>query len=403
MGSSKDFWERCTSIAIMGGTFDPIHNGHLAVAEAVLTQFKPQRVLFIPSGSPPHKPPITKGIHRYNMILQSICQHPGMDVTKLEIDRPGYSYTVDTIKEIKSLCPAGSKIYFIIGQDALEKILTWKSPDILLTLCEFITVPRPGCDPKKLQPLCKNLRKNYGAVIHLLDGHMLEISSTYIRNSMKKSVSTYMPREAEYYARTNGLYGAITPNLSEEHFEWAKSCLQQRLSPKRFIHSLGVVIEAERLAKHYGADVSKARWAGLLHDCTKEYSADKKRALCEQWGIQTDPIVAAHIDLAHGLLGAESAKRDFFISDTDILQAIRFHILGHKDITLLDKIILLSDFIEPYREDYHSLKEMRDLAYVDINKALALGLKVMRDQDAARGKTLHHWSEDAIKTLGGSS
>jgi len=404
MGSLNDYLERCTKLAILGGTFDPIHNGHLAIAEAVLHQFKPQKVLLTPAGSPPHKPdkPITSGRHRYEMILRSISQIPGLDTTKLEIDRTGASYTIDTIRTLKSVCVPNGELYFIIGQDALMEILTWKDVKSLFKLCEFIAVPRPGYEPEKLEKQIKKLKRE-SAKIHILKAPLLEVSSTYIRKCFKKDkpVSALMPKEAESYARTHGLYSAVKPNLSDEHFEWAMSRLKTRLSPKRFHHTMGVVIEAEKLAKHYGANVTKARFAALLHDCTKEYGADKKKTLCTQWGIEIDEIVAEHIELAHGLLGAESAKRDYFVTDEEILQAIRFHILGHGDITLLDKIIVLADFIEPYRDYYYPLNEMREFAYIDIDKALVIGLTAMREVDLARGKTLHHWSKDAIETMRG--
>jgi len=403
MGSHTDYMERCSSIAVFGGTFDPIHNGHLAIAEAVLHQFKPQRVLFVPAGNPPHKPdkPITPAEHRYQMILRSICQTPGFDVTRLEIDRTGASYTIDTIHALRGLCPPGCVISFIIGQDALLNILTWKDAPNLLKLCQFITVPRPGYNPDKLNAQVAALQDEYGAVIHILQNPLMEISSTQVRAAFAagEPVGTIVSKEAAGYIRTHGLYQTPIPDLGQAHFEWAKSQLQSRLTPKRFKHTLGVVIEAERLAKHYGADIKKARWAALLHDCTKEYGVDKKHMLCDVWGVPTDPVIDSHIDLAHGLLGAESARRHFYVTDEEILQAIRFHILGHGNMTLLDKIIVLADFIEPYREDYHPLQEMRAHAYTDINKALVVGLQAVRDMDAARGKILHNWSRNAIRFL----
>jgi len=405
MRNSCDYLERCTSVAVLGGTFDPIHNGHLAIAENVLHQFKPQRVLFIPAGSPPHKPdkPITAAKHRYQMVLRSISQTPGFDLSRIELDRAGPSYTVDTISALKDIMPKDATIYLIIGQDALEDLESWKNIEHLTKLCQFIAVPRPGYDPEYFNSRFEYLQKKYGAKIHKLDNYKLDVSSTHIRRCLNHGspVSALIPWEAEDYTRKHGFYGTVVPDLSEAHFNWAKSCLENRLTPKRFKHTLGVVIEAEKLAKHYGANVNKARWAALLHDCTKEYGADKKRMLCRQWGIEIDPIIEAHIDLAHGLLGAESARRHFYVTDEEILQAIRFHISGHKEINLLDIIINLADFIEPYREDYYPLKEMRALAYVDVNKALALGLTAMRDMDTARGKTIHYWSQDAIKALGG--
>jgi nicotinate-nucleotide adenylyltransferase len=405
MGSAKDYLERCTKIAILGGTFDPIHNGHLAIAEAVFQQFKPQKVLFIPTGDPPHKPdkPITAAAHRFQMVLQSICQTPAFDISRIELDRKGKSYTIDTIKALKETLANDCEVYFVVGQDALQNMDTWKHIDKLTKMCQFIAVPRPGHDQQQFHTHIAYMEKKYGATIHKLESHQLDISSTNIRKSLSREapVSTLIPWEAEDYIRKNGLYGCVMPDLGDAHFNWAKACLGYRLTPKRFEHTLGVVIEAEKLAKHYGADANKARWAALLHDCAKEYGTDKKRMLCTQWNIPIDPLVATHIDLAHGLIGAECARRQFYVTDTDILQAIRFHISGHKGMTLLDKIIVLADFIEPFREDYHPLADMRALAYVDINKALTLGLTVMSGIDAARGKEIHHWSQDAIKALGG--
>ncbi|MCL2285049.1 MAG: nicotinate-nucleotide adenylyltransferase, partial [Firmicutes bacterium] len=181
MGS--DYLDRCTGLAVMGGTFDPIHNGHLAIAEAVLHQFKPQKVLFIPAGKPPHKPdkPVSNPGLRYRMITLAICTLPGIDASLMELERIGPSYTVDTIRDLRESCPSECKIYFIVGQDALENILTWKDAETLLTLCEFIAVPRPGYDKKTLKSLIGKLEKKYGAIIHILKCPMLDISSTYIR------------------------------------------------------------------------------------------------------------------------------------------------------------------------------------------------------------------------------
>ena len=400
----RDYLERCTRIAILGGTFDPIHNGHLAIAEAVCDQFKPQKVLFVPTGDPPHKPdtPITAAVHRYQMVLRSIYQTPTLDISSIEMDRGGKSYTIDTIKALKTLLPPDCEIFFVVGQDALENMESWKNIDKLTKLCQFIAVRRPGHDHGQFDAHIAYMGEKYGATIHKLESRQLDISSTGIRQSLKDEaqVSALIPREAEDYIRRHGLYGCVTPDLSGTHFKWAKACLGYRLSPKRFQHTLGVVLEAEKLAKHYGADINKARWAALLHDCAKEYGADKKRMLCEAWHIPIDPLLAKHIDLAHGLIGAECAKRQFYVTDPDILQAIRYHISGHKDITLLDKIIVLSDFIEPFREDYPPLEAMRALAYTDIDQAIVLGLTVMGDIDAARGKELHHWSRDTIAVLG---
>ncbi|MCL2216116.1 MAG: nicotinate-nucleotide adenylyltransferase [Defluviitaleaceae bacterium] len=400
MASPHDYLERCDRLAVMGGTFDPIHRGHMTVAESVMHEFKPRRVLFVPAGNPPHKPgkPITDGEHRYKMTLAATCENPGFEVSRMEIDRTGPSYTVDTLTRLREICPPESKIFFIIGADALLDILFWRDAAKALTLCEFVVAARPGYE---LKNHIEMLRKEYGATVHIVESLQLEISGTDIRErfAADKPVSNLMPRAAEDYARKHGLYGAFGAEFSPTHFQWVKARLKERLSPQRFHHTMGTIEESQRLAEIYGADANKAMWAALLHDCAKEYGADKKRILCKRWGIPLDDIMSRHIDLAHGFLGAESARRDFNIEDSEILQAIRYHSLGHKNMTLLDKIIMLADYIEPRREEYPPLAEMRRLAYTDINKALIIGTKFTNSELKDRGDSVHPWSLEMLKEL----
>jgi nicotinate-nucleotide adenylyltransferase len=402
MGITQNYLERCDKLAVMGGTFDPIHYGHLAVAEAVMHEIKPRCILFMPGGQPPHKnsKPVTSAEHRYNMALSAICEYPCFDISRMEIDGEGFSYTVDTIKTLRDICPSDAEIYFILGADALMEILTWEGAERLLKLCKFVAVHRPGYE---IDNACaENLRTNYGAEIHMLEGPNLNISGTEIRKrfSAGQPVGGLIPRIAEDYARINGLYGLPEPALTPERFEAVKTIIKNRLSPRRFNHTLGTVTESEKLAAHYGADVNKARWAALLHDCAKEYSADKKRRLCKLWGIELDSILSADIDIAHSMLGAESALRDFQVNDPEILQAISRHTIGQSKMSLLDKIIMLADYIEPYRDkSYPPLAAMRETAYKDIDKALLIGMKDTNEDLKKRGKPVHPWSDDVMKEL----
>ena len=419
--TERDYLDICHSLVVLGGTFDPIHMGHLAIAEAVYHQLKPQRVLFIPSGQSAHKQDrqITDAEHRYNMTALATCEYPPFDISRLELNRPGPSYTIDTARALQAACPAGVDISFIVGADALKDILSWKNAGELLQICKFVVVPRPGYE-KGVAPLADSLTTNHGANIHLLDGPLLDISSTGIRERLKniQDVQGLIPRPVEDYVRLNGLYsvGAASgfrdkPNLSSGpvttpipfNFEAAYEALSIRLSPRRFKHTMGVVEEAKRLAVHYGQDVEKAGIAALLHDCTKEYSADKKRNLCKLWGVQLDKTLEANIDLTHSLLSAESAQRDFNIHDPEILQAIRYHTTGHSGMTMLDKLIMLADYIEPYRVNWGPINEMRRLALTDVNQALIIGTKYTIKEEKQAGKLIHPWSLDMLKELGGKN
>jgi len=404
MPTTHDYLEKCDRLAVIGGTFDPIHNGHIAIAESVLHEFKPRRVLFIPVGQPPHKSgePVTSGEHRFQMVLSAICRNPGFDASRMEIDRPGLGYTVDTISALRQICPQNAKIFFIIGADALMEILNWQGAAKLLTLCEFVVVYRPGyeIDTKYVS----TLRIKHNAIVHLHEGPRLEISGTAIRERFvnKKPVTGLMPEVAEAYARRHGLYlgvGETACALSDARYAQVQSRLEWLLTPRRFRHTLGTVIEAEKLATHYNADTNKAQWAALLHDCAKEFSSAKKLELCKAWGVPLDNIMLAHVDITHSLLGAEVARREFLVEDEDVLQAIARHTIGYPGMTLLDKIIMLADYIEPYREDYPGLAEMRHAAYTNIDRALAIGLKYSAKDLNERRKNIHPWSKKLLKEL----
>ncbi|MCL2527808.1 MAG: nicotinate-nucleotide adenylyltransferase [Defluviitaleaceae bacterium] len=403
----RDYLDRCHSLAVYGGTFDPIHMGHLAVAEAVYQQLKPQRVLFMPCGQPAHKygkHRVSHAKHRYHMTALAVCEHPAFDISQLELNRPGLSYTIDTARALQAHCPPGAEISFIIGADALGDILSWKDADILLKQCRFIAVPRPGYESTEAINKIETLKESYGAIITWLEAPVLDISSTEVRERFKKGqpVHGFVPKWVEDYALCHGLYRTEDPykkSTLASCFEEAKESLRIRLSPKRFTHTMGVVKEAERLAVHYKADTEKARWAALLHDCAKEYSSHKKHTLCKLWRIELDEALTANIDIAHGLIGAESARRDFLIDDEEILQAIRYHTTGHKGMTILDKIIMLADYIEPNRENWGPIQEMRGLALTNINQALILGTKATIAEEKSTRKPVHPWSYDAMKVL----
>jgi len=410
MKNERDFLDRCYNLAVLGGTFDPIHTGHLAIAEAVLRQIKPQRVLFMPCAQSPHKlgQKTASAKHRFHMVNLAICEHPFYDISRIEIDKPGPSYTIDTAHTLRAAMPNEAEINFIIGADTLESIATWRKIDKLLQVCSFVVVARPGYDKTNGTTIIKQLAKNHAAKFQWIEGPMLNISSTDIRERLTTGSPTQglMPSVVEDYAKLHGLYGTNRASLVKnamkpKYFKSATETLRQRLSPKRFLHTMGVVKEAKKLAHHYNQDIDKARWAALLHDCTKEYSADKKRALCKLWGVQLDKTLESKIDLTHSLLGAESARRDFNIHDPEILQAIRYHTTGHIGMTMLDKIIMIADYIEPNREDWGPLNQMRKLALTNIDQALILGKKYTINEEKAAGQPVHTWTLDALKELGG--
>lgn len=167
-------------------------------------------------------------------------------------------------------------------------------------------------------------------------------------------------------------------------YEEFKNRLKDGMSERRYLHSLGVADEAKRLALLYGADEGKAYLAGLLHDCAKEIKNQAEK--CDELGIRIDDMMRQNTGLIHGPLGAAVAKRDFGVSDEEILSAIRWHTLGRAGMTLLEKIVYIADYTEKNRV-YEGVEELRKAVDADLEDAILLSierhLKVLEKRGAA--------------------
>lgn len=194
----------------MGGTFDPIHKGHLALAKAAMEEFVLNEIIFIPSGHPPHKKKdeVTDKEHRYNMVGKAIHGKKGLKISRIELDRKGVSFAVDTFNALEKKFGKKAKLFYIMGLDSINEILEWRKPLELFKLCEFIVGTRPGTKIRtfkrlvKFPPLQKEVDK-----IHLMELKE-NISSSDIRQKLRegKSVSTVVPKIIENYIKANELY-----------------------------------------------------------------------------------------------------------------------------------------------------------------------------------------------------
>lgn len=197
-------------IGLMGGTFDPIHYGHLVLAEQVRTRFNLDMIYFIPVGIPPHKQQkkISSSKNRYFMTLLGTITNPYFEVSKIEIEDDNTSYTVNTIKKFKKIIDNNSELYFITGADAIYELETWRNVKELLGLCNFIAASRPGIDKSKLKEKIKILNEKYNGRIIETSVPALAISSTDIRERIKKreSIKYIVPESVEHYIYKNNLY-----------------------------------------------------------------------------------------------------------------------------------------------------------------------------------------------------
>ncbi len=196
-------------IGIIGGTFDPIHNGHLLMAENSRKAFSLDKIIFIPAGIPPHKKDknISSNVHRYNMTLLAINNNKHYFLSDIELKREGISFTVDTIKHLKSIF-SGAELYFIMGSDSLLQIEKWKDYEELLSLCNFIVAKRPNYDDEQLKRKVDNLNSLYKSFIYIVEGPVLDVSSSDIRNKVQRgeSITYLVPNPVEEYIYKHELY-----------------------------------------------------------------------------------------------------------------------------------------------------------------------------------------------------
>jgi len=386
-------------IAIMGGTFDPIHYGHLVTAEAVRHEYNVERVIFIPTGQPAHKMDyaVTHSEHRYLMTVLATVANPFFDVARMEIDRDGATYTIDTIKALRQLCGTHTKIYFITGADAIQQILTWKDADELLKLCSFVAVTRPGYNTALLREQVLRIKHKYETRLHFLEVPALAISSSDIRARIGKGkpVTYLLPEQVERYITKTGLYRDDT----DKHLAAAETYVTTHLREARVTHTRGVVTEAEKLARRFGADPQKARLAAWLHDCTRYFDDAEARKICKENGIKLDDVLKNAPVLTHGLTAAVVAAKELGVEDGDVLNAVRYHTLGRPGMSVLEKIIYLADAIEPGREDYPGLADTRRAAETDLDEAVALAMAQSIMYTEKKGGAVHPATADALRDI----
>ncbi len=198
------------TMGLMGGTFDPIHIGHLVTAEEARQQFKLDHVVFMPAGNPPHKDEaaITPAEHRYLMNMLAVVDNPYFTVSRLEIDSQQPCYTIDTVRRFYDLYNGNLKLFFITGADAILDITSWKDYKELLASCPFIAASRPGYSFDKLKIIMGSAFAEVMQRVHLLEIPAMAISSTFIRRRVaeNRTIRYLTPESVEQYIYKNNLY-----------------------------------------------------------------------------------------------------------------------------------------------------------------------------------------------------
>lgn len=386
-------------IGILGGTFNPIHEGHIAMARAALQNAHLDRVLILPDGTPPHKTGIADAEDRWRMVSVAVVHEKGLEASRLELDREGTTYTYDTLKALTKAYPRAD-LFYIIGTDTLMELHTWFRSDDVLHMCTFLVCPRrTDHAPEEILQERKRLTA-LGARFQSVDMPIYNVSSTDIRKALSDgTASQLLPVPVLEYCRVAALYGL--PQRFRQGREWL-AMLFHDLTVKRFAHTLCVAHTAVYLARVHHLDDRKAEIAALLHDCAKCMPMKKMQKICREHALTNDVTMIESGALLHAIAGAYQAASVYGIEDPDILRAISCHTTGKIGMTDLDMVVYLADKIEPTRNAYPALSKVRMLAPLSLPKAMLYSIESTQAFVKSSSKPLHPQSirtAEWLKTL----
>lgn len=379
-------------IAVYGGSFNPPHLGHVTAARAAIEALRPDRLLIIPTSTPPHKQLEQNSpspAERLKLCRLAFGDIPGAEVSDLEIRRKGKSYTADTVAALRGEYP-GAELCLVVGTDMFLSFRSWNRWQAILEGCTLAVMSREEDDREAIVRFKAALEAENGARVVLISHRPLPMSSTEIRDRLRRrrGAEELPPAVYERVIRKN-LYGA------RAELSWLRQMVRPCLRDERVPHVEGVESTAVRLAERWGEDPDDAAEAGILHDVTKAQGKEKQLKLCKKYGIMLETAEIENPALLHALTGAALAK-DRFGSTDEICSAIRWHTTGRPRMTALEKIIYLADYIEPTR-DFEGLEELRALCFEDLDRAMRLGLEMSIDDLAERGRPVFHDTLDAYE------
>lgn len=396
-------------IGILGGTFNPIHKGHIHIAKSALNEYGLDEIWFIPNGCPPHKNISNKisAISRYNMVEATIEEYDRFRINDIEILSCDYNYTHETLMKLKKKYP-NNEYYFIIGEDSLDSFEKWKNPSDICKYAKILVATRRNYKYKKnneeyynsyfndnelsLKDKIVYNNKRFNGDFLPLNCDYYDISSSEIRNLLYNNLdlSEVLEEKTINYINQHFLY-KDKQTMGMKSIEEIKEDLAIILKPSRYEHTLGVKYTAENLSMKYDIPLDLAGTAGILHDCAKYMSDDELMNYCKLHEIEVTKAEELAPHLLHAKVGANIAKIKYNVTNEDILKAIIHHTTGRPNMSMLEQIIFVADYIEPNRDMAVRLDEIRAIAYVDLNIATTMILQdtisYLKEKEANIDKT----------------
>ena len=381
-------------IGVYGGTFNPPHLGHLAAARAAMDALGLDKLLLMPAATPPHKelppgsPPAADRLAMAEKLADALLMPKAVQVSALEMDRPGPSYTADTVEQLHEREPE-AQLWLLVGSDMFLSLHTWREPERIMKYASVCAFHRTQADEAaRFAAQKERLERDYGARIQLIPvPGLVEISSTRLRELLSRGEGReYLHPSVYGYILLHGLYGTHA-DLKRLALPELRACSYAMMKEKRVAHVQGVEEEAARLARRWGGDEGLARRAGVLHDCTKYLELPEQLALCRQYGVELDALEQQAVKLLHSKTGACIARAVFGEPD-EVYWAIFWHTTAKADMTTLEKILYVADYMEPNR-DFEGVERLRALAYEDLDRALLLGVETTIQEMIDRQLPIH--------------
>ena len=386
-------------IGIYGGTFNPPHIGHIQAAKYAIEALALDALILIPDRIAPHKV-IPSGSptpeQRLEMITVAAAGESRFRVSDLELKREGPSYSYLTVLQLKEQYP-DAQLVLLMGTDMFLSFHTWMKPEVILENAALGVFYRGEKGETAAIEERKAEMEARGHTVYLVKNEVVNISSTQMRRLLAfRCAGEFLPEGVLDYIRENRLYDTRTDwkNLPMDQLEQIVISL---LNPNRVAHVLGCRDTAVELARRWGADETDAARAGILHDITKAIDGPLQLTLCEAYGKILSNFSRKYPKTLHALTGSLVAQRIFGENEA-VVSAIEWHTTGKADMTLLQKIIYVADYMEPNRK-FPGVEKLRELAFTDMDAALKLGLEMTLEHLKRQGAEVSPESRDALAWL----
>lgn len=329
-------------IGILGGTFNPVHVEHVRLAKSAIEELNLDTLIVMPTFLPPHKNVIPAPAEdRIEMLKRAFKDVEKVIVSDFEILNQGKSYTYLTVEHFKK--QYSCQLYFIVGGDMLTNFKTWKNPERILSACDLAVFDREDFYTDyslERQYFLKRFNKEFVKLNYC--GKSASSTKIRVYSAFNLPLDGICPDGVEEYIKEKNLYGG------DKYTEFIKN----NLPLKRIKHTADVVVCALQKAKDLGLDQQKVQLSATLHDCAKYLDYRTVEGFNLPEGVPA-PVV-------HSFLGAFVAEKILGVTDSEVLDAIRYHTSGKADMTTLGKLIFVADMVEEGR-NYDGVEKLRTL------------------------------------------